>query len=470
MYQGKYAQKSQKRPKSPKKQGPRLGSVIFYTLFFAGIFLFYAATYLGLLELRGWLVRYENAQPSRKSQEVFQQLFADPDWGTLYDTAGMEDTVYESRDTFVSCMEDRVGSSSLTCMETSAGLSGDKKYVICLGAEKIASFTLVDQNKNTGLSALPDWQLEKIEFFFRRTESFLVQKQETHTAYVNGIPLDNTSTIRIGSTKAETYLPTGVSAPRTCTQQVAGLLTTPSVTILDEAGAEMLVVYDEATHTFTEQPPESTISEEEKATALNAVKTYALYMIAKAGDADISKYFKRSSDAYRAITSTELGYVQDAQRREFVNETLSDYCRYSDSIFSVRVCLTLNLYRSNGTVKENTIDQSLFFEKQSSGKWLCYAMTAVDVSQPVGLVRLTFRYGDTVLSSDFYSTDASQLTCPIVSAPEGKIFSGWTAEEQDGEGKTVLRLVFQLDESGIVTLPADTSLEPMTLYPLFEDT
>ena len=52
---------------------------------------------------------------------------------------------------------------------------------------------------------------------------------------------------------------------------------------------------------------------------------------------------------------------------------------------------------------------------------------------------------------------------------EGKIFSGWMVEETNEKGQTVMNLVFQPDENSVVNLPASGSLEPMTLYPYFED-
>ena len=146
----------------------------------------------------------------------------------------------------------------------------------------------------------------------------------------------------------------------------------------------------------------------------------------------------------------------------------SDFCRYSDTLFSVRVSVTLNQHRKDGSVKESIIDQSLFFEKQSSDKWLCYAMTAEDVMKENQQVRLTFKNGDTVLQSDFYDTSITQLMCPVVTAPDGKHFSGWVTEERNEDGETVMNLVFQPDESGKVFLSAGNTLEPMTLFPLFE--
>lgn len=296
MYQGKYDKKIKqaaepapvKKSSSPplkRSRGPRLSGVIFYAVFFLCIFLFYAATYFGLLGLRNWLTHYEMAQPATKSKEVFEKLFSAPDWGALYDTAGIQDTAYESN---------------------------------------------------------------------------------------------------------------------------------------------------------------------------------------QAIEADIAKYFLRGSDAYKAITNTERGFVQNAASRDFANESVTDYCRYSDNLFSLRVSVTLNQHRASGSVKESNIDQSLFFEKQSSGKWLCYAMTAVDVSKPVQRVRLTFQDGDTTLESNFYDADSTQIICPVVSAPKGKVFSGWMTEEIDESGNPVMNLVFQPNESGNVSLPVGKTLEPMTLYPLFE--
>lgn len=479
MYQGKFEKKIKqaaapapvkKNPSASSKRsrGPRLSSVVFYAIFFLCVFLFYSATYLGLLELRNWLNRYELAQPSTKSEEVFTKLFADPDWGTLYDMAGIQDTAFENKDAFANYMENTVGDSKLTYMETSTGLSEDKKYIVRLDKEKIAAFTLVDHNHSDSKTEIPDWQLGTIELYFAREESYRIQKLDGHTVYVNNVPLDDSSTIRISTTYAEKYLPEGITGVRVCTQEISGLVAIPSVQIVDGSGNEMAVSYDAASRTFIEQTTDSTINDTERNLAISAVKTYALYMINQASEADIAKYFLRGSDAYKSITDTERGFVQDAASRDFANEAVTDYCRYSDNLFSVRVAVTLNQHRASGSVKESIIDQSLFFEKQPSGNWLCYAMTAVDVSKPVEQIRLTFQDGDTTLESDFYDADSTQIICPVVSVPEGKVFSGWMIEETDESGNPVMNLVFQPDETGKVTLSAGTTLEPMTLTPLFE--
>lgn len=462
---GKRPQAAQTMPEKRCK-GPRLGGVIFYTLYFMFILVFFVATFFGLQWLQGWLTDYQAAQPTTKSQEIFDQLFSHPDWSALYDDAGIEDTPYEGKDQFVAYMENKVGDSQLTFKETSAGLSGDKKYLVFLGDEKIASFTLSGQT--AAITDIPDWKLGGVELLFDRNETFYIQNMDGHTVYVNDVLLDDSHVIQIATTvAAEKYLPIGVTGVSMCTQQVSDLLVAPVVTVFDESGNPMEVSYDEESHTYTERTKANTIPDEEKEAALNTAKTYCLFMIKQADRSDIAKYFDTSSDIYSVITNLGRLWVQDNNGYRFTKEEVSDYARYSDDLFSVRVALILNITRTDGTTKDYDYDQTLFFRKQDTGKWLAYEATNVDVNAPVGKVRLTFMNGDTVLSSDFVKTDATELDTPLVSVPEGKVFIGWYRIDKYDNG-TTYTMVFDPDENGHVTIPNGTTLEPMTLYALFE--
>lgn len=447
------------------RKGPRLGGVIFYTLYFMFILVFFVATFFGLQWLQGWLADYQAAQPTTKSQEVFDQLFSHPDWGALYDAAGIEDTPYEGKEQFVSYMENKVGDATLTFKETSAGLSGDKKYFVLLGDEKIASFTLSGQT--AAITDIPDWELGSVELFFDRSETFYIQNVDGHTVEVNGVPLDDSHVIQIATTAAAERLPIGVTGTSTCTQEISDLMAVPTVTIFDKSGKSMEVSYDAETHTFTEQTQANTISDSEREAALNAAKTNCLFMIEKASKADIAKYFDTSSDVYSVIVNLGNLWVQDNNGYRFTKEEVSDYARYSDDLFSAHVVLNLNVTRKDGTTKDFGYDQTLFFRKQDTGKWLVYDATNADVNAPVGKVRLTFMNGDTVLSSEFVKTDATELDTPLVSAPEGKVFIGWYRIDKYENG-TTYTMAFDPDENGHVNIPNGTTLEPMTLYALFE--
>ena len=457
------------------KKGPRLGGTIFYTLYFLFILLFFVGTFFVLQWLKGWLVDYEAAQPTFKSKEVFQQLFENPDWGALYDAAGAADSAYEGKDAYVAYMTEKVGSQELTMKSTSAGLGG-KKYNVLLGSEKVAAFTLVNragaetETLSLNQTQLPDWQLDSVEVFFQRGNSYYIQNLSAHTVFVNGVQLGNDNIVQLTSTVgAEKYLPVGVTGFSTCIQEVSGLMALPTVTVLDEKGNEMPVVYDEATRTFTEQTSANTITDKETEVVRKAVQTYSLYLIEKASNADIARCFDASSDTYNTITHLGMLWTQGMKGYEFRNESFTGYTRYSDDLFSIRASLELHVTpKANGELKVFKVSQSMFFRKQATGKWLCYEMTNEDITTPVGKVRLTFMDGTTKIDSQMYATDTTKLSPPAVSAPDGKFFSGWYEKEVDENGKVSYNLVFTPDENGYVTLPSGSTLQPMTLYALYE--
>ena len=450
----------------PRKR--HYGGLIFYIFFFMCLLAIYTFTYFKLHDLQDWLIRYEAAQPTRKFEEVFDRYFVDPDWGLLYDAAGIEGTSFEGKDAFVSYMEAKVGDQELTGLETSNGLSKDKKYIVRLGDEKLASFTLVDQNQAVEVTDIPDWQLGTVELFFERQGTYYVETIQGQQVTVNGQPLDENATIRISTTKANEYLPEGVSAPMTALHQVDGLMVKPQVEVIDAAGNPVEVSYNEETRTFTVpalQPQQ--ISEEDRQWALSAIQTYAMYMSAKGGmEKELAQYFQRGTELFKTFTSMERTWNQRYADHSFSDEKVTDYVRYNENLFSARVSATLHLVRKDGTEKVSQLDQSMFFEKKD-GTWKCFEMTAVDVSEPVEQVRLTFKNGDQILKSDFVDAGDNQVECPVVSAPEGKTFGGWMTQERQEDGSVIMHVVLEPDENGIASVPAE-GLKPMELLPLFE--
>lgn len=461
-----------------KKSGPRLGGVIFYTLYFLFILVFFLGTFIGLNWLHGWLTDFELAQPAPKAEQVFTQLFTNPDWGALYESAGAKDSAYEGKDAYVTYMKNKVGDQKLTYLETSAGLSGDKKYVVRLGSEKVASFTLTDKNKATGtdkledLKKIPDWQLGSVEVYFDRAGTYYVVKLDGHTAFINDVPLDDNTIIQVATTRAEDYLPEGTTGASMCTQQVDGLMAQPVVTIFDKSGTQMEVTYDEATRTFTERLESNTMNDDQRAAAVKAAETYCNWMLAVDNDrGHAAQIFDPTGEAYKSLTSITKDnlWVQSNNGFTLDNMNVTNFALYNGEIFSVRVTLDVNVTRTDGTIKTFPYASSLFFRKNDAGKWMCFNSTNVDVSQPVGRVRLTFMNGENEVYSQFFGTDAKEIVTPVVSTPEGKVFTGWVTIDQDENGAKVYNLQFQPDDEGKVSIPDGVTLKPMTLYALFQN-
>ena len=284
--------------------------------------------------------------------------------------------------------------------------------------------------------------------------------------------LDDSFTIQTTSTSAEEYLPVGTVGAKIDVQSITGLMMRPTVSIQDQSGTEMPVVYDEEKGMFVEQTEATAISDAEKTAVMGALEAYSGYMINASGARqNVAKYFDSNSDAYQNIMKIGAELWMNTDRgHKFLDETITDYVKYTDELFSCKASLTMQVTLKDGSLSSYDVEESMFF-RLKNGNWVCYGMTNKDVTKPVGKVRITFISDLTdgiTLSSQFYETDAATLMTPVITAPEGKIFSGWV-KETTVNGRTELTVVFTPDENGQVTVPAGTTLEPMTLYALFEN-
>ncbi len=451
----------QAKPKH-KKIGP--GGIIFYVLYFLLLAAIAVGTSWVLNFLDGWLQDFEASQPDTKSQQIFDQLFADPDWGKIYDLMDEETLGVTAKEDFCAYMTQKVGTQELTYSKTSAGLTGGSKYVLRLGDENLGTFTMM--NEVTGELEIPDWQLSHVEIFTSTDEFVTIHTQQGCTVKVGDVVLDDSYLIRTTSTAAEKYLPEGVHGPRTATYYVDNLMVAPVVTVTDEAGNAVAMEYDAATKTYSQPAPApATISQAEQDFVIEATKTYFRYMMNVSGDGQLRKYFTGNSDSIKSIHKDE--WLQDYNTYKFGTPTVQNYYRYSENLYSVRMIMDLNVIRTNGTTKTFSLDTTYFVETVGTKQGII-DMTNVDVGEVFTQVRLTCTVDGNVISSQMLDTDITTLRLPTVEVPEGKVFSGWFKESVDANGDTTLTLVFQPDASGTVALPTGYILEPMELQALFE--
>ena len=485
MYQGKYeanakgrrqparenppVQEKQPAPqKAPKKKKKTVGTKIFYTCYVLLILAAAVGIWYGHGLLTDFLVDFEASQPDAKCQEVFDRYFADPDWTQVYGLLDPDAVGAMTQEEFATYMQTLVGEKELTYTKTSAGLSGGRKYILRLDGENLGTFTL--KNSVTGELEIPDWKLDAVEMFVSVKEYVTVVTAYGNTVTVNGKKLNEDHVIRSTSLVAEAYLPEGVTGPRTVTYYLDGLLNAPEVAVTDAAGAAVEMTYDAATKTYTQvsETIAEKIPQKAEAFVLDATKSYCRYMVNAATKTQLKKYFDGNSETYKTIIKSDDRWLQSYKTYNFGEPTITDYCRYSEDLFSVRIAMDLLVTRKNNTVKTFSVDSTYFVRAEGNG-WIVAEMTNVDVAEVLTQVRLTFMQENRVLSSEMLSADVSSLKTPAVTVPEGKVLSGWFIQSEDEAGNTTYTRVFQPDENGTVQLPADYTLEPMVLYALFEE-
>lgn len=461
--------REKKAKKEKKKKGIRAGTVIFYLLY---LMLIGAAAYgihYGLDLLEDWLTVYEASQPDKRSQEIFDEIFANPDWGKIYDMAGLEGTQFEGKDAYITYMNNKVGDSELTYSKTSAGLSGGQKYIVKLGEEKVATFTM--QNPVVDELEIPEWSLDQVEAgFFTRNEDVTVLTQPGRTVTLNGVPLDESYVIKTTSSVVDNYLPEGIHGERTATLYAKGFLVAPEVMVIDESGAAVELEYDEATNTYFESMLTGTVAgeipEDEHTALLDATYAYCRHMIGAKG-LSLNKFFDTTSTIYKTITKNELWFKGYA-RYDFSTATVTEYHKYTEDLFSARIQITLNVYRNDGSLKDFPINTTMFLEKDDKGQWLVNNMTNVDIHEILTQVRLTWMQDGEILASDMVDASTNFLTPPAVTVPEGKEFLGWFTEDTDAEGNVTLSLVFAPAENGKLSLADSYVLKPMVLQARFD--
>ncbi len=472
MYQGKFNQ-AEAAVATQKKRDKRKSGKIFACCLLGFVLLFVIALAVVMGALQKWLIRFEASQPTSKASEVFQQVFENPNWEEIYQLSGEEDTEYINETTYAAYMDTLTEGKTINYIETSAGLSGDKKFIVRANGTRIATFTLGKVDPN---AEVPVWELKKVELLFDRndfvpekppvvqTMTFSVVTVPGYTVNVNGEALTEADIIRTVTTKAETYLPEGVHGYRLVEYGIYGLEEAPGVTVTDADGNAVELTFDDQTGVFSHDLDITQITDAEHQTMLKAAVAYGEYMIGK-NRGNLRKYFDSGKPAYATICGVEI-FMQDYTGYRFGEETVSEYYRYSDTLYSARIKVILYVTRKNGSVKEYDLDTTFFVEKQSDG-WKVIDMTNINVQEQITNVRLTYMVDDELLHTEMVAADSRLITTPDVPAVEGKTFAGWFTKTVDAEGNTKMSLAFAPSENNTVTLSPD--LEPMVVYAWYEE-
>lgn len=416
-----------------------------------------------MLPLNTLLEQYETSRPKYLAAEVYDMLFANPDWAVLYNLAEVEGTEFEGRSEYVAYMTEKVGSRTLTYSEVSAGLSGNKRYSVRLGSEEIAAFTL--SSYDDGISTFPCWTLDSVEVFFAREQTVTVTVLPGYTVYVNGVALDESYITVSVSTAAEDYLPDGLHGYRYIQLQLDGLLVQPEVVVLDTNGESVALSRGITAGTYTVALPcTEAITDSELILAQKAIRAEALFSIRVISAGQLRQTFDPSGQAYDDLRNADA-LVSNYMDYEFDDSSVvvEDYYRYDSSTFSVRVSGTLYVTGSRGVTQSYTLSTSYLFTENQAGTYMVTNRIDDNLQRTVTAVRLIYSDGSDILMLTLAETTGT-VRVPDYRNGSGSKPTGWAAMQTDGTLSTVLAL----QEDGTYAWVSDAPEQPMTLYPVFE--
>ena len=440
----------------------------FYRTYFIITALLLCGLFIAMIPLRNWLVRFETTQPDHQSQQVFNNLFAQQDWGKVYDAAKMEDSTFEDRDDFIYYMQAKVSAAEnkeISYYETSAGLSKDHKYIVTLGQEKIAVFTLtggVDPETEK-----TDWSMNSLQLTIDRNCSVSIQKLPGYTVLINGKEVSDDYIVRNISTKAEEYLPEGVHGFHMQELYVDGLMTNPTVEVLDTNKNTVPMIYSVADNSYKLDLPVAEATSAERDVILGAAKANGLFAIRAISTGELSKHFDSTTQIYKDLCNTPT-FIQSYASYRFDESVtgISDFYRYNDELFSARVTLQLDITRKNGTVKSLEMNTTYLFTKDSYGNYKVTNITNVNLQEQTEQVRLTFDCDGVILDSMLVDTTANTVTLPQPTIPDGQVLLGWATRTVESDGKITMDILFVPNEDGAASVLTELT-EPMTLYAVF---
>ena len=497
MYQGRFQDQMtpentaapQERPvrnTPPRRRPPQrrkrttTGTLLFYSIYLVVVLALFITIAIAMGALKNWIPTIiPNDQSAELSQAVFDTYFADPDWAALYKATNPKATDEEIIE-YVQKMNQLVAGKKLDFCEYRSSVAGDMKiFGVHADGIGLASFTLTTNDPD---SDNPTWYFSGIEVQQFPAEpvepekpvylSYNIITLPGNIVTVNGEPLTEENVIRKVSTKAEDYLPDGVDGFNLVEYRVEGLKAEPEIAITDKNGQAVEVTFDAETKLYTQvmaEAPTISANDAEYKAILGAAKAWTEYMI-KGGTAGLKTYYDPSSQVYKDIVSGEM-FRQSFTSYSFHPEEITEYYRYSDTMFSAKIKLDCTVIRkADGYNKLFTVDSTYIFH-YTGGKWMVYDLLNVEIQEQIEEVRLTFKDANgNILSNELVNSSIKFLTLPTVEIPEGKVLDGWYVQTKDEEANEYLDFMFAPDASGTVNLSGNTEpLKSMVLVPLFKD-
>lgn len=333
------------------------------------------------------LVKYEKNQIENYMEDTISELkkvSKNKTLGKYVDTSKIEVSEFEKENMKVDDgLNELLNTQKITYKLNEKSKTDEKPtYDIYADEQKILEVSLNGEQKENrlGLLTFNAWKTERIELTAENglyTCNILVPNN--YKVYVNNNELTEEQIVEKVQNEGLTQISNYVEIPYIVKYEVANLLKSPDVKILDENGNE--VDYAEEGNTISKELNFITAATEEEAKShikgeidiLEVAKDWSLYLTDDLdgrlhGYYNISQYLIDDSAiekfAYSWATGVDITFVSSHTllNPTFTDEKISNFEIYNENAFSCEVYLQKNLkLKSGGKVIEDKMNERMYF-------------------------------------------------------------------------------------------------------------
>ncbi len=333
----------------------------------------------GIILINVWniMIKYENAQPENVLLEQLAKLEAG-DTGLIEMPEG---TKFESSELYAGIINGRFKGKKLT-YKTASAKTGTMKYAIYDGDEKVGNIELSGSNERTIMAILKiyDWKVSSVTTGkVTGGQSVAVKVPLGYSVYVNGVKLSEEE--QIGEPEVldnMDYVAEYVTPPAIVSYKVSGLLSEPVVTIKDSHGEDVDLSDVEDKGNIMLTYSESEIPEDILEYVTLVAKSYSNFFSrdlpgSTVSTACIQPYFPEGSyyiELAENYRREDMWTYSAHKTPEFLNFSVTEYTRYSDDLFSVRISFDKSIYlHRTGVTRVEKTDQTYYFVNIND-KWV----------------------------------------------------------------------------------------------------
>ena len=183
------------------------------------------------------------------------------------------------------------------------------------------------------------------------------------TLYLNGVKVGEEHLLEQGiRTPSCDYMPEGVEGITFDVYSVSGLIRVPGVSCVNAHGDTVLPQYNKQEGIYEEGISyDESFSKAYATQAVEALQTYQRYLTNDATRADVRKYLDKNSEFYKALMRTDTQWYAAHIDHEYMDESVTEFYRYSDGVFSCHYVGTQIITRTKTDVRYFDIDCILYF-------------------------------------------------------------------------------------------------------------